>query len=61
MHEKKWRKNQQQFHDGTSESGLRRAFIPLLVSLIHVSILSVLRKKLFLLVFVLKTGILDEA
>ena len=52
MHEKKWRKNQQQFHDGTSESGLRRAFIPLLVSFLMFQFRLFLEKKLILLVFV---------
>ena len=52
MHEKKWRKNQQQFHDGTSESGLRRAFIPLLVSFLMFQFRLFLEKKLIILVFV---------
>lgn len=49
---KKVTKKSTQFHDGTSESGLRRAFIPLLVSFLMFQFRLFLEKKLILLVFV---------
>ena len=49
---KKVTKKSTQFHDGTSESGLRRAFIPLLVSSFMFQFRLFLEKKLILLVFV---------
>lgn len=49
---KKVTKKSTQFHDGTSESGLRRAFIPLLVSFLMFQFRLFLEKKLIILVFV---------